>query len=241
MIPRTVSQYGIRLLALIAVACSTYNLLLLGYQFPSIFPPIANLSNLFMPGVFFIMCIPVYLGFYYGLRTFFKQDASRIKGLLAIYALVGLLYFEELNIDNRIFPNWLDKYLEQSLVSLLILITAVAVYLFFSRLFLRSLNQPCPPLRQSLPSWIIFLIALQCMSIGLHFIIWKYPPSSSDNLFIANFLFALSILLPIEIYKLGIWLFVRQEKLPLKIKIPVDPKSKNHSSIDTVSGTGSVR
>ena len=112
--------------------------------------------------------------------------------------------------DSSEEASFISKEVTNDLVKLFLTIVAVGVYLIISRRFLRSLDLPCPSIRQSLPAWPIGIIAYLFWRTGITIIDNSFPVGSKNE--VSSLLYFVGVtLLTIAVYKYGVGLFVRQE------------------------------
>ena len=222
-------EYGIKILAFLVVCASTYWLL-------KVFSPweFCGIDSFTLLGFVLFVHIwggfPSFFGLYYGLRTLFKIEASRVKGLVASSCFGLTLYFYAVyaGIKSVVIPFLLQSTFE-NFVLLMMAIVFMGGYLVISRYFLRALHYPCPSIRHSLPAWSIMLITLLFLSSAENIslkISSKLELSGDVDIML---LFMLIIVIYITVYKTGIWLFVRQK---VKNKPTLSTESKQEMSIE---------
>ena len=222
-------EYGVKSLAFLVVCASTY--WLSKVFFPWDFYGIDSFSLFgFVLFVHIWGGFPSLFGLYYGLRTLFKIEASRVKGLVASSCFGLTLYFYALyaGIKSVVFPFLLQSTFE-SFVLLMMAIFFMGSYLVISRYFLRALQYPCPSIRQSLPAWSILLIALLFISSAAHIFLGICDVLELSNDVIAMLFYVLIIVIYIAVYKTGKWLFVRQK---VKNELTLSTESKQETPIE---------
>lgn len=201
--------YVIKILAALAISVSLFWL----WQ---VLSPILDSSDnsqsdfLFDMFLLVFMGLPAFFGLYFGCKGICKTDPATIKGLVGSYCFALAYVLAVFLGDSTSTVSGLSDDLTHGLVHFLSAIVSIGVYLVASRRLLRLLGHQCPPVRQSLPTWPIGLVAFLLWLATMRMIMAIFPIRPED-FGMQLVLFIGAILLTVGIFKLGVWLFVKQK------------------------------